>query len=148
MRGPVFFAYGSNMDFKRLEERGISFEFIGLGILENYELQFNKIAKNKTGIGYANVVKKEGSKVEGLLFSIDNIQMLDRYEGYPEHYLKEILSIYHLNKCIEATVYVAAPDKIGLNLMPEKFYLNRLLAAKEYLSQEYFDFLDSTKTID
>jgi gamma-glutamylcyclotransferase len=144
----VYFAYGSNMDFKRLEERGISFEFIGLGILENYELQFNKIAKNKSGIGYANVVKQEGSKVEGLLFSIDNIHILDRYEGFPEHYLKENLSIYHLNERIEATVYVAAPDKIGLNLMPEKSYLNRLLAAKEYLSQEYFDFLDSTKTID
>jgi gamma-glutamylcyclotransferase (GGCT)/AIG2-like uncharacterized protein YtfP len=146
--GDVYFAYGSNMDFKRLEERGISFEFMGVGILENYELQFNKIAKNKIGIGYANVVNKQGSKVEGLLYSIDNIQMLDRYEGYPEHYLKEILSIYHLNKRIEATVYVAAPDKIGLNLMPEKDYLNRLLAAKQYLSQEYYDFLESTRTID
>ena len=146
--GDVYFAYGSNMDFKRLKDRGISFEFIGLGILENYELQFNKIAKNKTGIGYANVVKKQGSKVEGLLFSVDNIQNLDRFEGFPEHYLKENLSIYHLNKRIEATVYVAAPDKICPNLMPEKAYLNRLLAAKEYLSQEYFDFLESTKTID
>ena len=144
----VYFAYGSNMDFKRLEERGISFEFMGVGILENYELQFNKIAKNKTGIGYANVVNKQGSKVEGLLYSIDNIQILDRFEGFPEHYLKENLSIYHLNKRIEAIVYVAAPDKIGLNLMPEKAYLNRLLAAKQYLSQEYFDFLESTKSID
>lgn len=144
----VYFAYGSNMDFKRLEERGIFFEFIGVGILENYELQFNKIAKNKTGIGYANVVKKQGSKVEGILFSIDNIQILDRYEGFPEHYLKENLTICFLNDLIEATVYVAAPDKIVPNLMPEKAYLNRLLAAKEYLSHEYFDFLDSTKTID
>ena len=146
--GDVYFAYGSNMDFKRLEEREISFEFIGLGILENYELQFNKIAKNKTGIGYANVVNKQRGKVEGLLFSIENIQILDRYEGFPEHYMKENLSICFLNERIEATVYVAAPDKIGQNLMPEKAYLNRLLAAKQYLSQEYFDFLESTKTID
>lgn len=146
--GDVYFAYGSNMDFKRLEERGIFFEFIGLGILENYELQFNKIAKNKTGIGYANVVNNEGSKVEGLLFSIDNIHILDRYEGFPEHYLKENLSIYNLNKRVEAIVYVAASDKIDLHLMPEKAYLNHLLAAKEYLSKEYFDFLESTKTID
>jgi hypothetical protein len=143
----VYFAYGSNMDFKRLEERGISFEFMGVGILENYELQFNKIAKNKSGIGYANLVMKEGSKVEGLLFSVDNIQILDRFEGFPEHYLKENHPICHLNKRIEAIVYVAAPDKIGLNLMPEKAYLNRLLEAKEYLSKEYFDFLESTKTI-
>ena len=146
--GIVYFAYGSNMDFKRLNERGISFELIGGGILENYELQFNKIAKNKTGIGYANVVKKEGGRVEGILFSIDNIQILDRFEGFPEHYLKENLTICFLNKRIEAIVYVATPDKIVPNLMPEKAYLNRLLAAKEYLSQEYFDFLDSTKTID
>jgi hypothetical protein len=145
--GDVYFAYGSNMDFKRLKDRGISFEFMGLGILKNYELQFNKIAKNKTGIGYANVVYKQGSKVEGLLYSIHNIQTLDRYEGFPEHYLKENLSICFLNKRIDATVYLAAPDKIGPNLMPEKAYLNRLLEAKEYLSKEYFDFLESTKTI-
>jgi len=46
--GVVYFAYGSNMDFKRLEEREVFFEFIGLGILEDYTLKFNKIASKRS----------------------------------------------------------------------------------------------------
>lgn len=144
----VYFAYGSNMDFKRLEEREVSFEFIGLGILEDYTLKFNKIASKRSGAGYANIVKQKGSRVEGLLFSIANFNKLDRFEGYPTHYKKEILKIQHSNNFVDATVYVAAADWVSDNLKPERAYLNRLLAAKDFLSEAYFDFLKSTKTID
>lgn len=144
----VYFAYGSNMDFKRLEEREVSFEFIGLGILEDYSLKFNKIASKLSGVSYANIVKQKGSRVEGLLFSIANIEKLDRFEGYPTHYKKEILKIQHLNSVVDATVYVAAADWVSDGLKPERVYLNRLLAAKDFLSEAYFDFLESTKTID
>ena len=144
----VYFAYGSNMDFKRLEEREVSFEFIGLGILEDYTLKFNKIASKRSGAGYANIVKQKGSRVEGLLFSIANIEKLDRFEGYPTHYKKEILKIQHSISVVDATVYVAAADWVSDDLKPERVYLNRLLAAKDFLSEAYFDFLKSTKTID
>lgn len=144
----VYFAYGSNMDFKRLEEREVSFEFIGLGILEDYALKFNKVASKRSGVGYANIVKQKGSMVEGLLFSIANIEKLDRFEGYPTHYKKEILKIQHANSVVDATVYVAAADWVSDGLKPERVYLNRLLAAKDFLSEAYFDFLESTKTID
>jgi len=146
--GVVYFAYGSNMDFKRLEEREVFFEFIGLGILEDYTLKFNKIASKRSGAGYANIVKQKGSRVEGLLFSIANIEKLDGFEGYPTHYKKEILKIQYANSVVDATVYVAADDWVSEILKPERTYLNRLLAAKEYLSEAYFDFLKSTKTID
>jgi hypothetical protein len=146
--GDVYFAYGSNMDFKRLEERGISFEFIGLGILEDYALKFNKIASKRSGVGYANIVNQKGSRVEGLLFLIANIGKLDRFEGYPTHYNKEILKVQDSNNFVDATVYVAGTDWVSDNLEPEREYLKHLLAAKEYLSEGYFDFLNSTKTID
>jgi hypothetical protein len=148
MMGVVYFAYGSNMDFKRLEDRGVSFELIGLGILEDYTLKFNKIASKRPGAGYANIVKQKGSRVEGLLFSIANIEQLDRFEGYPTHYKKEALKIHHSNNVVDATVYLAASDWVSDNLKPERVYLNRLLAAKDFLSEAYFDFLKSTKTID
>ena len=144
----LYFAYGSNMDFRQLTERGISFEMIGLGILEDYVLKFNKISSRRSGVGYANIVKQKGSKVEGLLFSIANIERLDGFEGYPTHYKKEALKIHHSNNVVDATVYLAASDWVSDNLKPERVYLNRLLAAKDFLSGAYFDFLKSTKTID
>lgn len=146
--GVVYFAYGSNMDFNRLEEREVYFELIGLGILEDYTLKFNKIASKRSGVGFANIVKQKGSRVEGLLFSIANIEQLDRFEGYPTHYKKEILKIQHANNVFDATVYVAADDWVSDDLKPERAYLNRLLAANDFLSEAYFDFLKSTKTID
>jgi len=142
----INFAYGRNMDFNNLKERGVSFEFIGMGILENYELKFNKLALNKKGVGYANVVGSNGSKVEGLLFSIDNIERLDKYEGFPNHYKKEILEIYHSGTLVRAIVYVAVSNMISNNLKPEKSYLSNLLSAKEYLSDEYYRVLKSTET--
>jgi gamma-glutamylcyclotransferase (GGCT)/AIG2-like uncharacterized protein YtfP len=136
------------MDFRRLEDRGVSFEFLGLGILEDYILKFNKIASKRSGVGYANIVKQKGSRVEGLLFSIANIEKLDRFEGYPTHYKKEILKIQHSNSFVDATVYVAAADWVSDGLKPERMYLNRLLAAKDFLSEGYFKSLEATETID
>ncbi|WP_395625717.1 gamma-glutamylcyclotransferase family protein [Daejeonella sp.] len=146
--GIIYFAYGSNMDFNRLNEREISFEFIGLGILEDYELKFNKIASKKSGVGYANIVSQKGSKVEGLLFSIDNIELLDQFEGFPSHYKKEILKIHYLGNLIDAIVYVASIKWVSNSLKPERAYLNRLLAAKDFLSKEYLSLLEITETID
>ena len=146
--GMIYFAYGSNMDFTRLNERDISFKFIGLGILEGYGLKFNKIASKKSGVGYANIVSQKGSKVEGLLFSIDNIELLDQFEGFPNHYKKENLKIQYLGNLIDAIVYVASIKWVSNNLKPEREYLNRLLTAKNFLSTEYLSFLENSETID
>ena len=144
----IYFAYGSNMDFNRLNERDISFKFIGLGILDGYELKFNKIASKKNGVGFANIIRQKGSKVEGLLFSIDNIELLDQFEGFPNHYKKENLKINYLGNLIDAIVYVASTKWVSNNLKPEREYLNRLLAAKDFLSAEYLSFLENSETID
>lgn len=144
----IYFAYGSNMDFERLKEREIFFEFLGKATLHNFELCFNKIASIKNGAGYANIIDKVGGSVEGLLFNIENIATLDGYEGYPFHYEKYKLFVTLNEKNIEAVVYIANPEKTKQNLKPTKEYLNRLLTAKEYLSAEYYEQLQRTETID
>ncbi len=144
----IYFAYGSNMDLNRLRERQISFEFLGKALLPNYIVKFNKIASKKTGIGYANIVYSSGVFVEGILYRIDNIEVLDNYEGYPNHYEKRSIEVLLNNAPIEAVVYVALDEKINNNLKPERAYLNRLLNAKEHLSEHYFNKLKNTQTID
>lgn len=64
-----YFAYGSNMDEKRMKERmetingrcgefpKSKFRIIGGGIKKGYILKFNKEANGKTGEGYANIAK-------------------------------------------------------------------------------------------
>lgn len=144
----IYFAYGSNMDFNRLRDRKISFEFLGKAILHDYVLRFNKIASQKDGIGYANIVYQENEIVEGLLFKVENIEKLDKYEGYPNHYIKCILAVLLKDEPIEAIVYVAHSNRTADNLKPEREYLNRILTAKEYLSESYFYNLRSTPTFD
>jgi gamma-glutamylcyclotransferase len=144
----IYFAYGSNMDFNQLQKREISFEFLGKATLHNFKLQFNKIASKKEGVGYANISSQIGKSVEGLLFKTENIEILDKFEGYPNHYEKQKLYVLFNGENTEVVVYVARTEKTKEGLMPEKEYLNRLLTAKEYLSEQYYEQLKSTETID
>ncbi len=144
----IYFAYGSNMNFEQLKKRGVRFEFLGTAVLPNYELKFNKKAHGMIGIGYANVVKKLDESVEGLLFAIDDIKKLDVYEGYPFDYQRYELDVVSDGKIIKAFVYTANIEKINDNLKPEGAYLDRLLTAEKYLSEQYFEKLKNTETID
>lgn len=144
----LYFAYGSNMSIAQLKERKVDHKYLGKAILPNYQLLFNKLANGKLGVGYANIVPKENSTVEGLLFEVDNLKALDRFEGYPNHYKREDVNLSFEGKPILATAYVAVHSKTAENLKPEKEYLTRLLSAKEKLSEGYYDGLSKTETAD
>jgi len=128
-----YFAYGSNMDQKRMIDRGIIFHNVKSAKLYNYELKFNKVSIKQGAV--ANVEYKEGSIVEGMLYSVESLELLDKYEGAPKHYSRIILNI----EGIDAYVYVANKEYIKEGLKPKQEYLNHLLEGKEYLSEEYFE---------
>ena len=134
-----YFAYGSNMNPNRMADRVGNFEIVGLGILHDFELRFNKIAQNKNGIGYANVVWAPGKNVEGIIYQFENIALLDKYEGYPKHYNRKILDIMHNQSRLKTWVYIAQENQISNGLLPERRYLRHLLVGKEYLSESYFE---------
>lgn len=144
----LYFAYGSNMDFNQLDERKIFFKFLGVAKLINYELRFNKVASNKPGVGYANIMHQEGAIVEGLLLNVENLEALDKFEGYPNHYEKSEMEVVVNDKLVTAIVYIAKNDKTKSGLKPLKWYLDKLLSAKEFLSKEYFENLKRVITID
>lgn len=131
-----YFAYGSNMSLNRMNERGIKINEYTSAKLENYELRFNKISKKQGAV--ANIVPKQGSIVEGVLYNVDNIEQLDKYEGFPEHYKRTIVFINGLN----VWVYIAQEKYIKEGLKPSKEYLGYLLEGKEFLSKEYFEKLE------
>ena len=127
-----YFAYGSNLNIKRMDERGVKYIQVIPAKLENYELRFNKVSKKQSAV--ANVVPKLGSIVEGVLYNVSTLEQMDGFEGYPKHYNRIILKINN----VDAWVYIAQPEFTQEGLKPKQEYLNHLLEGKNYMSEEYF----------
>jgi gamma-glutamylcyclotransferase (GGCT)/AIG2-like uncharacterized protein YtfP len=143
-----YFAYGSNMDFDRIKNRDSSAKIIGSAILEGFELVFNKVASKNPKISYANVYENEASVTEGILYELDSLIHLDKYEGHPNDYIRKEMEVKCGEKKILAWVYIANEDKVKNDTLPEREYLNHLLSGKEFLSDSYFQKLKQYKTID
>ena len=87
----LYFAYGSNLNHYQMNNiRCLGSKYLKTIFLKDYKLLFchpNKLNK----FGYANIVKKKGSKVPGAIWEITekHEKILDRYEGFPNSYQKE-----------------------------------------------------------
>ena len=87
----LYFAYGSNLNHHQMKKiRCIGSKYIKNFSLANYKLVFchpNPLNK----FGYANIIKKKGSKVVGAIWEIteDHEKILDNYEQFPNIYQKE-----------------------------------------------------------
>jgi cation transport regulator ChaC len=146
-----YFAYGSNMDQKRMKKRGVRFSERVHAILKGYSLKFNKITSDNPKKGYANIVPDKNGIVEGVLYEIvdSDLSKLDSCEGYPQHYKRVNVKVQlDDGKGIEAVTYIAQPDKVKEGLKPSKGYLAHLLAAKDLLSEQYYKKLEACETID
>ena len=133
-----YFAYGSNMNPARMTRRVGEFTILGRGVLIDYQFVFNKIARDKIGDGYANVMTSAGDLVEGVIYQFDEIRKLDKPEGYPIHYDRKLMTISIDGGFVEAWVYFARTSRISEGLKPSKSYLEHILLGKEYLSEAYF----------
>ena len=70
--------------------RCVGSKYLKTIFLKDYKLSFcHSNIENK--FGYANVIKKKGSKVPGAIWEITKKHevILDRYEGFPNTYQKE-----------------------------------------------------------
>lgn len=141
-----YFAYGSNMDYSRMLERGVNFSSKEKGILKGYRFVINKISQKNPNIGFANIVKDDNSEVEGIIYEVtsDGILKLDRHEGAPKHYRREIMSIDNE----EVIVYIANDLWITNNeLLTTDEYKNHILEGKDFLSEDYYKKLLEIKTL-
>jgi gamma-glutamylcyclotransferase len=148
------FAYGSNISSNRmLNERKVNFISRKLAVLENYKLVFNKVSKNNVYLGYANIEESEGNFVEGALYEIYDLDLkiIDKFEGAgskPSHYYKKLVEVVCDNQRVLAWVYVANPIMLRENIKPDKKYLNYILEGKDIFSNEYYEKLKLTETLD
>ena len=121
----LYFAYGSNLNHHQMKNiRCVGSEYLKSIFLKDYKLLFchpNKLNK----YGYANIVKKKGSKVPGAIWKITrkHEKILDRYEEFPNSYQKKYfylsgkkIMFYIMNKC-----FIKKPPKSYINTIKEGY---------------------------
>ena len=110
----LYIAYGSNLNLPQMERRCPTAEVVGTSEIKNYELLFR---------GVATVEPKEGASVPILLWKIEALDeaALDRYEGWPHLYRKEMMDVELEGKSVSAMVYVMN-DVRFLGMPLESYY--------------------------
>lgn len=120
METKIYAAYGSNMNFKQMGKRCPQAKVIGTGQLPGYKLTF----RGKR-FGYANVEPgKDNEKVPIVLWAITQgcEEALDKYEGFPELYGKERVTISTKTGGQEAMIYVMTRQYEKMPALPNMRY--------------------------
>jgi len=140
----LYFAYGSNMNPERLIKRIGYLPPLQKASLQDYAVVFNKPNAINPNEGFANIVPQAGAEVEGILYEVTDEDMgkLDQFEGVPNHYIRQSISVVSQQLIFDAVTYIAVIVKKGLK--PSRGYLNHLLAGKDYLSETYYQQLAKT----
>ena len=115
-------------------------------ILPDYEMIFNKHSNDG---GKANIMSSPGNIVEGILYSVNekDLLILDKYEGVSyKQYKRYEIEVRDNNKnSIPAVAYKALNTwKVSA---PTEEYLNYILEGREFLSPGYYTKLKSTETL-
>ncbi len=145
-----YFAYGSNMNPRKMDELGIKFTERINATLKGYTLKFNKASSLNPEEGFANIIPDEKGLVEGVLYEISDSDLLklDEYEGHPQHYRRITVKVEtKKGELFDAVTYIASPDKIRNGLKPSKKYLKNLIVARDILPESYVRKLEMMETL-
>jgi len=101
----LYFAYGSNMNSMRMQERTPSAVAIGVACLKHHHVICNKLGQD--GTAKANIVPRQNASTYGVLYEInaEEMELLDGEETGYRRAEKTLLN--HLNQEIQAQTYVA-----------------------------------------
>ena len=99
-----YVAYGSNLNIRQMQARCPTAKLYAVGEIRDYELQF----KGMPDHAYATIAPQKGSSVPAAVWKIQPMDewSLDRYEGYPNHYFKEIIPVQIGETSVDAMVYI------------------------------------------
>lgn len=143
---PRYFAYGSNLDEIQLCQRCPGAAAEASGALVNFCLAFTAYSAG-WGAGVADVVACRGSRVWGVVFNItdDDLESLDRFEGYPQQYGRFVSQIVTAQGILDAWVY--AVNRKQEFVAPSGRYLDiiREAAVRHAFPAEYVRMLDEVQ---
>lgn len=141
-----YFSFGSNMKTEQMTYRCPSAEKVGIGVLQNHEIVFNRKGSYRPG-GVASVQQQDGKRVYGVIWKIspsefaelDKAEDLTAYRRFEENIRTMDGKVY---KC---HIYKAIPQGI---FEPDLDYLKLVVdASKEQgLPNEYLEYLESFRS--
>ena len=103
-----YFAYGSNLNKKQMQERCPDSKPWLITTLPNYKLVFVGWSRQWRG-GIASIKSFKGGKVLGAIYEISDrdLRRLDSYEGYPGNYNRLKVTVFSEDsEPIEAITYI------------------------------------------
>ena len=117
----LYFAYGSNLNIAQMDNRCPLAQLVSRAVLEGYELAFR--------CGVLTILPKESGRVEGLLWRVNawDELTLDRYEGYPHLYTKELLPVQTDSGPQTVVAYVMTAPYCEKAQPPTSTYLQTVL---------------------
>lgn len=145
----LYFAYGSNLLRRRIEERLGPCRLHGIGWLCGYQLRFHKVSTD--GSGKCNVCRtdKMTDRVHGVLFDLSSAQKakLDEFEG--PGYDSVAITVQSDFGAHESETYIAKPASIDPTLIPFDWYKAFVVEGGEEagLPAEYMSILRRTRAV-
>lgn len=100
----IYLAYGSNLNLAQMHRRCPTAKPLGTSVLTDYQLFF----RGGHGNAVATVEPMKGGQVPVLLWEIEleDEKSLDIYEGYPNLYQKETVTVAYKGQEVMAMMYV------------------------------------------
>lgn len=114
----LYVAYGSNLNMMQMGWRCPTASVVGIGKITDYKLTFRRVATIEPSIK---------SEVPVAVWKIENKdeRALDRYEGCPTLYRKEMIDVeMESGETIQAMVYIM---NYGSPELPPRDYLNTII---------------------
>jgi len=140
----AYFAYGRNLSIDQMKNRCRDnfVEKLGMGILKNYDIVFNK--KSNDGTAKANIEESDGTCIYGMIYEVDHdgFKFLEEVEkGY--NVLK--LNVHDTKSKQEYKVSVFVSENIDKSLSPSRDYADEIIEAlkKERFPAEYINYVRS-----
>lgn len=148
---PKYFAYGSNCNPDVLEKKGVAFTSRRQAVLPGYRLLFNKKSLRERlpdSIGFPNINECPDGSVEGILYDFpdEHLSALDESERSPDHYGRIEVVVKTDSGTESCWTYKAQPQMVADGLVPSRNYLNHILAGREFLSAQYLEAIDQSRT--
>ena len=140
----LYIAYGSNINLEQMAYRCPNSRIVSKEMLNGYELEFR---------GVATIVPNDKSEVPILIWEIDgrDEHSLDRYEGFPNLYRKELFEIEVDGEKKECMAYlmnkgqISPPTSYYYNVIKQGYEANDMdtsylrAALEKSVCEQYFD---------
>lgn len=119
MMTTIYLAYGSNLNIEQMARRCPTARVLGPAKLKEYRVTF----RGMDGSAVMNIEPDAAGVVPVLLWEIEPTDetALDRYEGFPRLYRKEIVTVTFKSERIKAMVYIMN-EGLPLGMPGNKYY--------------------------